>query len=118
MFPGYMVIIPDYFDGGMINPMTSPREELGAFVKKQSDWDGKLKLDWEDKIRPYALDHGAKTFGAIGKAALRLSFQYAFTACSCVFKEITLICANQRNYFEDATACSKRLSHFSFKIFP
>ena len=68
MFSGYMVIIPDYFDGGMVNPMTSPREELVAFMKKQTDWDGKLKLDWEEKIRPYALEHGAKTFGAIGKA--------------------------------------------------
>jgi hypothetical protein len=61
-----MVIIPDYFDGGMVNPMTSPREELVAFMKKQTDWEGKLKLDWEEKIRPYALEHGAKTFGAIG----------------------------------------------------
>jgi len=35
-------------------------------------------------------------------------FQRAFTACSCVFKVITLIRANQRNYFENATACNKR----------
>ncbi len=35
-------------------------------------------------------------------------FQHAFTACSCVFKEITLVRANQRNFFENATACSKR----------
>jgi len=34
--------------------------------------------------------------------------QRAFTACSCVFKEITLVWANQGNYFENATACSKR----------
>jgi len=32
----------------------------------------------------------------------------AFTACSCAFKVITLVWANQRNYFENATACSKR----------
>jgi len=37
-----------------------------------------------------------------------IRFQRAFTACSCVFKVITLIWANQRNYFENATACSKR----------
>ncbi len=33
---------------------------------------------------------------------------YAFSACGCVFKEITLVCSNQANYFEKATACSKR----------
>ncbi len=32
----------------------------------------------------------------------------AFTACGCVFKEITLVVSNQGNYFENATACSKR----------
>jgi len=35
-------------------------------------------------------------------------FQRAFTACVCVFKEITLVDSNQGNYFENATACSKR----------
>jgi len=35
-------------------------------------------------------------------------FQRAFTACVCVFKEITLVGSNQRNYFENANACSKR----------
>jgi hypothetical protein len=36
-------------------------------------------------------------------------FQRAFTACSCVLKVITLVWANQRNHFENATACSKRM---------
>jgi hypothetical protein len=36
-------------------------------------------------------------------------FTHAFTACGCVFKEITLVGANQGNYFENATACSKRM---------
>jgi len=35
-------------------------------------------------------------------------FQRAFTACSCVFKVITMVLANQRNFFENAAACSKR----------
>ncbi len=39
-----------------------------------------------------------------GKVALRR----AFTPCGCVFKEITLVSSNQGNYFEYATACSKR----------
>jgi len=36
-------------------------------------------------------------------------FQRAFIACSCVLKVSTLVWANQRNYFENATACSKRM---------
>ena len=35
-------------------------------------------------------------------------FQTAFTAYCCVFKEITFVGSNQRNYFENAHACSKR----------
>ncbi len=35
-------------------------------------------------------------------------FTHAFTACSCVFKEITLVGLNQGNYFENENACSKR----------
>jgi len=35
-------------------------------------------------------------------------FTHAFTAWGCVFKEITLVGSNQGNYFENATACSKR----------
>jgi hypothetical protein len=47
--------------------MTSPREELVEFVNKETQWEEKLKVDWEEKTRPYALKHGAETFGAIGK---------------------------------------------------
>jgi len=36
-------------------------------------------------------------------------FTHAFTACSCVFKVITLVWSNQRNFFENATTCSKRM---------
>jgi len=36
-------------------------------------------------------------------------FQRAFTAYSCVFKVITLVWSNQRNFFENATTCSKRM---------
>ena len=35
-------------------------------------------------------------------------FRHAFTACSCVFKVITLVGSNHSNYFDNATACSKR----------
>jgi len=41
-------------------------------------------------------------------------FQHAFTACSCVFKEITLVWANQRNFFKNAVnECVKRSSQRS-----
>jgi len=36
-------------------------------------------------------------------------FTHAFTACDCVFKEITLVDSNQGNFLENATACSKRI---------
>jgi len=36
-------------------------------------------------------------------------FQCAFTVCYCVFNVITLVSANQGNYFENATACSKHI---------
>jgi len=35
-------------------------------------------------------------------------FQCEFTACGFVFKVITLVGSNQSNFFETATACSKR----------
>jgi len=41
-------------------------------------------------------------------------FQRAFTVCNCIFKVITLVGSNQGNYFENTTACSKRLSQRSF----
>jgi hypothetical protein len=46
----------------------------------------------------------------LGNLKLRCDerFTHAFTACNCVFKEITLVGSNQGNYFENATACSKR----------
>jgi len=48
----------------------------------------------------------------IEKVTLKLScdsrLQRAFTACIGVFEVITLVGSNQRNYSENATACSKR----------
>ena len=70
-----MVIIPDYFDIALVSPMTTPMEKLIPFLKKHTDSDGKLKLDWEDKIHPYALEQGAKTFGTIGNSSM-LDFKF------------------------------------------
>jgi len=36
-------------------------------------------------------------------------FTHAFTACGSIFKVITLVDSNQGNYFENATASSKRM---------
>jgi len=36
-------------------------------------------------------------------------FTHAFTECGSVFIVITLVGSNQGNYFENATACSKRM---------
>ncbi len=41
------------------------------------------------------------------KLSCDIRFQCAFTACCCVFKVITLVWANQGNYFENVNACSK-----------
>jgi len=34
-------------------------------------------------------------------------FQRSFTACGCIFKEITLLGLNQSNFYESTTTCSK-----------
>jgi hypothetical protein len=47
-------------------------------------------------------------FWTIFKLRCDERFTHAFTACGCVFKEITLVGSNQGNYFENTTACSKR----------
>ncbi len=51
-----------------------------------------------------------KDLGKLNLVKLRCDerFTHAFTACSCVFKEITLVGSNQGNYFENENACSKR----------
>jgi len=43
-------------------------------------------------------------------------FQREFTECCWVFKVITLVWANQGNYFENANARWKRLSQLSLKV--
>ena len=42
------------------------------------------------------------------KARCHTRFQHAFTACRCVFNEVTLVGSKQRNYLENATTWSKR----------
>ena len=42
------------------------------------------------------------------KIYLRIVTKRVFTACYCVFKEITSVGSNLRDYFENANACIKR----------
>jgi len=46
---------------------------------------------------------------AFFKLSCNCRFQRAITACICVFKIITFVGSNQRNYFENATACNNRM---------
>jgi len=56
-----------------------------------------IRIIWNEKI------HRQGIISQI-KAELRQSF----STCVCVFKVITLVGSNKRNYFQNANACSKR----------
>jgi hypothetical protein len=45
----------------------------------------------------------------LGKDELRQSFSMCVYCMLCVFKLISLVGYNQRNFFENTTACSKRI---------
>ncbi len=74
---------------------------LYQYLLRQYFFDKKLQSQTE--IR----DKQCKTL-SYKKLSCDSRLQRAFTACGCVFKEITLVGSNQGNYFENATACSKR----------
>jgi len=78
---GYLVIMPDFYRGDMCEPTEA---RIGTFIKEVTNWD-KLKVDWEQKIKPYAEKHGAKTYGAVGTCwgsyvVLRLAEDVGFQA--------------------------------------
>jgi hypothetical protein len=84
-----------------------------AFLQDKEKFDSSLLLQtkWKKKMRRQKrLLVIALSFK---NSHLKLScderFTHAFTACGCVFKEITLVGSNQGNYFENATTCSKRM---------
>jgi len=60
---GYLVVLPDYYRDGKFHDVKNPGTM--EFLKDQSDW-SKLKVDFEDKVLPFARENGATTFGAIG----------------------------------------------------
>ena len=62
-----MVIIPDYYRGKICDVTKENLDTIMTFLKTESVWDGKLKVDWEKSICPYAIKNGAVSFGTIGK---------------------------------------------------
>jgi len=61
------------------------------------------------KIQLHAINANVKQLSQLSyKLRCDEHFMHAFTACACVFKEITLVDSNQCNYFENVTECSKR----------
>jgi len=60
---GFTVIMPDYYRGTFQDPSKPGTTE---FIKKQTNWDN-LKKDWEETIRPFALNEKSiEKFGTIG----------------------------------------------------
>jgi len=71
----YLVIIPDYYRGTWISPGSPGTKE---FIRDQTNWEGKLRGDWEKKTLPYLKSLGIKKMGTIGTCwgsymAIRLS---------------------------------------------
>ncbi len=69
--------MPDYFRGRWQDPSQPGTPQ---FVKEVTQWP-RLKLDWEERILPYARRNGARTFCAMGTCwgsylVLRLSGGY------------------------------------------
>jgi len=93
---GYMVILPDFFRGES-REVSSP--DLGDWLKGQSNWNGQRRAEWVEKILPYARQHGAETFGAVGTCwggymVLRLSSYGEFKA-GAAFHPATSFVADQ-----------------------
>jgi len=60
---GFTVIMPDYYRGTFQDPS---KPGTAQFIKENTKW-SELQKDWEEKVRPYAVESkGARSFGAIG----------------------------------------------------
>jgi len=62
---GYMVLIPDYYRGGMCDVTKDPGDKVVAFLKANTDLE-KLKTDFESFVLPYAKKSGASSIGTFG----------------------------------------------------
>lgn len=58
--------MPDYYRGKICDPDAVSLDTLNKFLVDESQWEHRLKVDWEQKIKPFAIKNGAKVFGALG----------------------------------------------------
>ena len=63
---GYLVILPDWYRGEATDSYAEV-PVLIEFTKRHTQWANFL-ADWNEKIKPYAVKHGARSFGTIGTA--------------------------------------------------
>ena len=80
-----MVIMPDYYRGTFKDPRTGGALE---FLIEETQW-SELQRDWEDKVCPYAKEHGAKSFGAIGNLNFKFCFVRYQLMCQGIVSETT-----------------------------
>jgi len=60
---GYLVILPDFYRDRKFHDPKNPGTM--EFLKEKSQWN-ELKVDFEEKVLPFAKENGAVSFGAIG----------------------------------------------------
>jgi len=68
----------------------------------------RIKMRIHDRSKSKQTSFSERHNFSIIKLSCDSGFQRAFTGCVWFFKVIMLVCANQGNFFENATACSKR----------
>lgn len=61
---GFTLIMPDYFRGGKAD-FSLGWQVAAEFVNNETQW-SQLKVDWEEKVKPYAEEQGCTAFSAIG----------------------------------------------------
>ncbi len=74
--------------------------------KRWWNWHSISSCDINAKIKARKRRDGAVT-RTLFKLSCDSRFQRAFSACSCIFKVLTLVGSNQSNFFDNATACNK-----------
>ena len=60
---GVSVLVVDYFRGDYVSPRDPT---FRRHLAQQSDWEGRLLPDWQERVKPYAEGHGCKVYGAHG----------------------------------------------------
>jgi len=124
---GYVVIIPDFFRGEEIEPISpqkvmQPSGEMilktcldKAWLAEMSNWQERLRDDWVETLLPWARDElGIKAFGALGTGwgayvATRISSYSTDVVCGAVLEPSTteVVAANGEDLYEvlEEVAC-------------